>query len=121
MRFSLFLNLSTKVIELRGYHGIQNQYILASSVLESIYDFLIENNKEVVIVSIKQENNSPGFEKAFWNLIDENRDRWYLDNKWPSLGEARGRIVLFSRFSNRLGCKFSFLLLPLFFEVVDDF
>lgn len=90
-------------------HGIAKVYCTARKpklqmdleyVLTQIYAFLKENPSECVIIQFKNDSNRD-FEKSFDNLyktyIKPNIDKWYLKNECPSLGEARGKIVLIRR------------------------
>lgn len=97
MRF-LDMRFSLKHGVLLGYHGLQNQYITAELALGFIYEFLEGHRQETVIVSIKQENAGIEFERKVFNLINQRKYLWYLDNRWPDLGEVRGKAVLFCRF-----------------------
>lgn len=81
---------------------IPNQLDL-EEVLKDIYAFVREHPSEVPIVSIKQEGKDTWEGDDFPNLIwkkyiGPNQDKWFLDNKIPKLGEARGKVVLFRRF-----------------------
>lgn len=71
-------------------------------ILTQIYAFLDENPSEAVIFQFKNDSGKD-FEKSFDNLfntyIKPNQKRWYLKNKCPTLGEARGKIVLIRRCS----------------------
>ncbi len=69
-------------------------------VLTQIYAFLKENPSETVIFQFKNDSGKD-FEKSFDILfkkyIKPNKDKWYLKNTCPTLGEARGKIVLIRR------------------------
>ena len=69
-------------------------------VLSQIYAFLNENPSETVIIQFKNDSGKD-FEKSFDILystyIKPNKNRWYLKNECPSLGQARGKIVLIRR------------------------
>ena len=69
-------------------------------VLTQIYAFLKENPSETVIIQFKNDSGKD-FEKSFDILyntyIKPNKDRWYLKSECPTLGEARGKIVLIRR------------------------
>lgn len=77
-----------------------------SKVLDEIYDFLKKNKSECIILSIKVEgvgdwdNKNDEFAKLLWdNYIMERKAKWYVEQKLPTLGDARGKIVLLRRFS----------------------
>jgi 1-phosphatidylinositol phosphodiesterase len=110
-----------------AYHGIISQHVPFSDILDVIYAFLRskEGCRECVVMSVKQENFAEvpwdifsdlmrqqvyhhgeanqytGIEKSSFKNSAEHRssrDMWWLQNRVPTLGEARGKIVLFSRF-----------------------
>ena len=83
---------------LRAYHGIQNQYLRASVCLDAIVAFLDLHPREAIVVSIKAEDATHDFEERVKALLDRRPDRWYREAQWPTLGEARGRAVLFARY-----------------------
>lgn len=83
---------------LRAYHGIQNEYLRASACLDAIVAFLDLHPSETVVVSIKAEDATVDFEQRVAALLDRRPDRWYREGRWPTLGEVRGRAVLFSRY-----------------------
>jgi 1-phosphatidylinositol phosphodiesterase len=71
-----------------------------ADVLNHCYNFLSKNPSETIIFQFKNDSNKE-MEKCFNNLyyryIKTNEDKWYLENKIPTLGEARGKIVLIRR------------------------
>ncbi|ORY59012.1 PLC-like phosphodiesterase [Leucosporidium creatinivorum] len=84
---------------LKAYHGIQNEYVDAEEAFGYVYRFLDGEGKgEAVIISVKQENGTPAFETALNKLLDKRLDLWYREDRWPTLGEVRGRAVMFCRF-----------------------
>jgi len=88
--------------------------------LNDVYEFLSSpiGQSETIVMSIKQEDGEltpsglfsemvrdaiifgPGGGWAGINAIGStvNRGMWYLENRIPTLGEVRGKVVLFSRF-----------------------
>lgn len=70
--------------------------------LNVCYEFLISNPSEVIIMLVSSEHNPSGntlkFEDVFKRYLDKHLDKWYLDENCPSLGQVRGKIVLFRRF-----------------------
>ncbi|GAA6003535.1 hypothetical protein JCM10207_000379 [Rhodosporidiobolus poonsookiae] len=95
--------------ELWAYHGPVTQLRRAEDAFEEIYAFLEsdEGRGECVVVSCKQENATPSslFASTLWALLDTSRarPRWYDEDRWPSLGEARGKCVMFCRFGFESG------------------
>lgn len=71
-----------------------------ADVLEHCYNFLSRNPSEAIVFQFKNDSNKE-MEKCFNNLfytyIKGNEDKWFLENRVPSLGEARGKIVLIRR------------------------
>jgi 1-phosphatidylinositol phosphodiesterase len=77
--------------------------------------FLAEHPRETIVMSLKEESTPTGntkgvsFESRFAEYVAEHPDLWYLNNVIPTLGQVRGKIVLFRRFpvlpglSNLLG------------------
>jgi 1-phosphatidylinositol phosphodiesterase len=70
-------------------------------------DFLDAHPGETIILSLKKESQAPTdgndnnvtFQDRFSAYVDQNPGLWYLDNRIPKLGGARGKIVLFRRFA----------------------
>lgn len=79
-----------------------------NDVLNDVYKFLEKHKSEVVIVSLKPEGakkwEGDEFADLLWDKYLHNcQDRWFLENKIPKLGEARGKAVLFRRFGVKDG------------------
>ncbi|SPO30604.1 related to 1-phosphatidylinositol phosphodiesterase precursor [Ustilago trichophora] len=85
---------------LYAYHGVTDQKIEFSAVLSQVYDFLVANAGETVLMSVKQENNMAGFLDSVFSYINQNPSKWYLGTGMPKLGDVRGKIVLISRFGS---------------------
>lgn len=85
------------------YHGQVDQGLSFGEMLESIYAFLAANPSECVMMAVKEEHtpedNHRSFEATFDSFVAAHPDRWWLRTKVPTLGEARGKIVLVRRFS----------------------
>ena len=74
------------------------EFLFLDQVISDCERFLFENPSETIIFSIKRDAGA-GDEETF-DLFYENyldTDFWYLENRIPTLGEVRGRIVLFNR------------------------
>ncbi|GAA5841807.1 hypothetical protein JCM11251_004069 [Rhodosporidiobolus azoricus] len=88
--------------ELRAYHGIMTQMRGAEEAFDEVYRWLEseEGRGEAVIISIKQENAAPSklFASTLWTLLDRRKELWYTEERWPFLGEVRGKCILFCRF-----------------------
>ena len=77
--------------------------LMLEDVLEDCYDFLSAHPTEAVIFAVKQEHGDESvaeFQRVLDRYIQEDVERWYLDSELPSLGEARGRLVLLRRYDD---------------------
>lgn len=69
-------------------------------VLNHCYNFLNENPSEAIIFQFKNDSNSENekcFDNLFYTYIKGNEEKWYTQNRIPTLGESRGKIVLIRR------------------------
>ena len=76
-----------------------------ADVLKDVYAFLNEHPSETVIMCMKAENSKDdvaAVQKALYEMINQASERWYLKNEIPTLGAVRGRIVLATRFDDKL-------------------
>lgn len=76
-----------------------------ADVLKDVYAFLDEYPSETVIMCMKAENSKDdvaAVQKALYEMINQASERWYLKNEIPTLGAVRGRIVLATRFDDKL-------------------
>lgn len=84
----------------------QARELLIGHVLADIYLFLANNPSETVIFCVKAENSSDDiaeFSRVLQSHIAKGRQFWYTENRIPTLGEVRGKIVLCSRFTDEEG------------------
>lgn len=74
-------------------------------VLKDIYGFLEHHPTETVVFVVKQEGSGDleTFQKTLHQYIGENREKWLLSEEVPTLGEARGKIVLLRRYEDAAG------------------
>lgn len=66
-------------------------------VLSDCYAFLAAHPSEAIVFAVKQEHGSETpeqFEALLSAYVSQNPDAWLLSNTIPSVGEARGKIVL---------------------------
>ena len=80
-----------------------------ADVLKDVYAFLDEHPSETVILCMKAENSKDDVadvQSILYEAIDREPDRWYLKNEIPTLGEVRGKIVLATRFDDKLAVGF---------------
>ncbi|KAM0353547.1 hypothetical protein ACHAPU_001559 [Fusarium lateritium] len=73
-------------------------------MLDDIYKFLDENPSETIIMSIKREGTGRGNDGHLGkylkhSYVDKRRSRWWTEPKIPTLGGARGRIIIVRRFN----------------------
>ena len=84
------------------YHGPIDQNASFDDVLQTMFAFLDAHPHEAVIVSVKEEaaptEDTRSFEATFESYVAKAPDRWYLGAAPPTLGEARGKLVLLRRF-----------------------
>lgn len=71
-----------------------------ADVLAQCYAFLRKNPGECIVFQFKDDAGRD-YEQAFANLyytyISDHAEMWFLENRVPRLGEARGKIVLIRR------------------------
>jgi len=71
-----------------------------ADVLAFCYKFLDENPSEAVVIQFKNDSgieNEKCFDNLFYTYIKGSEDKWFLENRIPLLGEARGKLVLIRR------------------------
>jgi len=87
------------------YHGIVNQDLSFSEVLQQVYDFLDEHPTEFVVMSIAQTNKAKNNTRSFTETLDsylkKDPQRWHLGTDVPKLKTVRGKIVLLRRFHRK--------------------
>ncbi|GAO17800.1 uncharacterized protein UV8b_02100 [Ustilaginoidea virens] len=74
-----------------------------ADMLHDIYSFLEENPSEAIIMSVKREGTGKASDGQMarylkHGYLDKQQDRWWVEPKFPTLGQARGKIVLVRRF-----------------------
>ncbi len=73
--------------------------LFLESVIEECRNFLSENPSETILLSFKRDDgvsSEETFDTFFDNYL-ENDPIWYRENRIPTLGEVRGKIVLINR------------------------
>ena len=76
------------------------------TVLEECFAFLKDNPTETVLFCVKQEYGDESiaeFQKLLAQYISRNEAGWLLTDRIPTLGEARGKIVLLRRYEDEAG------------------
>lgn len=69
-------------------------------VIGDMLSFLSENPTETIVMLFKMDKgNDSGkcFSMLYENFIENNPEKWYLENEIPTLGDVRGKIVLIRR------------------------
>jgi 1-phosphatidylinositol phosphodiesterase len=88
--------------EFKIFHGSADQRASFSDVLSVCSTFLTNHPTECILMSIQQEYkpdaNTRPFEQTFDAYVNGYTNLWYLNDRIPTLDEARGKIVLFRRF-----------------------
>jgi 1-phosphatidylinositol phosphodiesterase len=103
----LDIRLAMVNFRLIAYHGVYPQRTSFQEILSTLHTFLTapSTSRETIVMSIKQEDFATTSASAFSSLVHEEifngpggRGMWYFQNRIPTLGEVRGKVVLFSRF-----------------------
>ena len=74
------------------------------SVLDDCYAFLAENPSEAVVFCVKHEHGDASeaeFAKQLAAFVNEKPELWYSGDTIPTVGEARGKLVLLKRFEDK--------------------
>ncbi len=82
-----------------------SEYLYFEDVTKDLYTFLQAHPTETVIVNIKIEDDNHSvrdIQKLLLSEIKANKDYWYTEDEIPTLGDARGRIVLATRFEDSM-------------------
>lgn len=91
------------------YHGPAYQDITFDGVLNRCRTFLAGSPDEVLVMRVKKEDGTKNdvgadFARIFDGYLDAKgyRPLFWIGDRIPTLGEARGRIVLITQFANSL-------------------
>lgn len=73
-------------------------------LINTVFSFLDENPSETVIVSLKREGIGKATDQHLSKVLHQhyysaNPSRWFTDNRIPTLGESRNKVVLIRRFA----------------------
>lgn len=77
--------------------------LCVDDVLSQCYQFLENHPTETVIFAVKQEHGDESvneFETMLNNYISAHSEMWYFGDNPPTLGEARGKLVLLRRYDD---------------------
>ena len=78
--------------------------LMLDDVLDDCYAFLSAHPTETVVFAVKQEHGDESvaqFQRLLHAYIDRQPDRWLLTDRIPTVGEARGRIVLLRHYEKQ--------------------
>ena len=93
------------------YHGVIDQKISFSEVLEVCVDFLETHPGECLLMSVKEESKAEQISRSFKETFEEEikncRDLWVLNSSKLNLDQARGKIILLDRVGNLGGLSWS--------------
>ncbi|MDC7280206.1 phosphatidylinositol-specific phospholipase C domain-containing protein [Butyrivibrio fibrisolvens] len=82
-----------------------SDFLYFDDAVADVYKFLQKHSTETVIINIKIEDedySTADIQKLLLEQVKSNKDYWYTENEIPTLGEARGRIVLGTRFNDEV-------------------
>lgn len=84
------------VINCKDSYGLFAKNIILKDIVEDCKNFLNENKGETILFLLKQEvdDNTELFSKFYDDCIAASPESWFLENRVPTLAEARGKIVL---------------------------
>ncbi|MEA2236031.1 MAG: 1-phosphatidylinositol phosphodiesterase [Thermoanaerobaculia bacterium] len=86
------------------YHEDVSLQLSFTEARDTCRQFLADHPRETIITSIKNEYQGSGnnpritFQGRFLQYVGETPSLWYLENAIPTLGQVRGKLVLFRRF-----------------------
>lgn len=83
-----------------------NAALSLDEVLEDCYVFLAGHPTETVIFAVKQEHGDESvaaFETLLNTYVQKEPEFWLLTDSIPTLGEARGKLVLMRRYEDEAG------------------
>lgn len=105
------------------HHGAFYQELMFGDVLNACRDFLRAHPTETVLMRVKQEYSEVSaeeFRQVFVSYLDGKgyRSLFRLDAGLPTLGDARGRVVLLADSDGLGGVRYAD---PALFDVQDDY
>lgn len=86
--------------------GPQSEALYLDAVLEQCYRFLAAHPSETVLFAVKQEHGSlsvAAFQTLLDRYIQQSPNGWLLTDSFPTLGQARGKLVLLRRYADEAG------------------
>ncbi|MFD9812219.1 phosphatidylinositol-specific phospholipase C [Streptomyces sp. NPDC059080] len=120
-----FLDVRCRAIEdvFAIHHGAFYQELMFGDVLNACGDFLAAQPSETVLMRVQQEYSEVAaeeFRRIFDIYLDAKgyRPLFRLDGGLPTLGEARGRVVLLADADGMPGVRYG---APELFDIQDDY
>ena len=107
---SLDVRLGAVDASLKLYHGFTkckssplpwSAQIDLEDVLRDCYAFLDQHPGETILFAVKQEHGDlpdAEFDALLQTYVQRDADRWLTPDRLPTLGEARGKLVLLRRY-----------------------
>lgn len=77
--------------------GFFSESMTGKAVVDDCLAFLESHPEETILFQFKEGSGDVGdklYTEFYNTLIKGNEDRWFLENRVPSLGEVRGKIVM---------------------------
>ncbi|MGW2178146.1 phosphatidylinositol-specific phospholipase C [Streptomyces sp. NPDC001732] len=105
------------------HHGASYQNLMFGDVLGACWDFLAAHPTETVLMRVKQEyseESDAAFRAVFDDYLDNRgwRPLFRIDSALPSLGGARGKVVLLADNAGLPGVRYAD---PALFDIQDDY
>ncbi|MEV5683126.1 phosphatidylinositol-specific phospholipase C [Streptomyces sp. NPDC052164] len=105
------------------HHGASFQNLMFGDVLGACWDFLAARPSETVLMRVKQEyseESDAAFRRIFDLYLDTKgwRPLFRLDSTLPTLGQARGKVVLLADNGGLPGVRYAD---PGVFDIQDDY
>lgn len=105
------------------HHGASYQNMMFGDVLGACWDFLAAHPTETVLMRVKQEYSEESddtFRRVFDDYLDVRgwRPLFRIDPSLPSLGQARGKVVLLADNGGLPGVRYADSAL---FDIQDDY
>lgn len=110
------LDMGVRFLDIRGtavgnkiycVHGFIYEAQTLDHVLDTCYTFLKEHPTETILFCLKEDAglSVERFAQVFEKMVAQNPAMWYTENRLPSLGEVRGKLVLMNRYDNSWGIQ----------------
>lgn len=83
-----------------------NETLTLDAVLDDCYAFLKSHPTETILFCVKQEHGEESvkeFQGLLRRYLAKAPEKWLLTDKLPTLGEARGKLVLLRRYEDEAG------------------